>query len=97
MALDGGVASVPHCCSEAGTLALSRPDIAAAMLARKRQSLSGGAGPIITNCPACLNGLGRQRNATAVHLAVAMADALDAGGWRQWVAGRLAGADRVRF
>ena len=32
----GGVEAVPHCCSEAGTLALSRPDITDAMLDRKR-------------------------------------------------------------
>ena len=37
------VATVPHCCSEAGTLALSRPDITDAMLHRKRAALAGGA------------------------------------------------------
>ncbi len=31
---------VPHCCSEAGTLALSRPDITGAMLHRKRAALA---------------------------------------------------------
>jgi len=31
---------VPHCCSEAGMLALSRPDITGAMLHRKRAALA---------------------------------------------------------
>ena len=52
---------VPHCCSEAGTLALSRPDITGAMLHRKRAALaearSGrpGASVLLTNCPSCLH------------------------------------------
>ena len=36
----GKVQAVPHCCSEAGTLALSRPDITDAMLHRKRGALA---------------------------------------------------------
>ena len=35
---------VPHCCSEAGTLALSRPDITDAMLHRKARGPGGGDG-----------------------------------------------------
>jgi len=56
---------VDHCCSEAGTLALSRPDIAAAMRKRKHESMlsctrnNENAQIILTNCPACLQGLGR--------------------------------------
>ena len=98
-----GVASVPHCCSEAGTLALSRPDIAAAMLEKKRASLAAlSTGPsdhppMITNCPACLNGLGRQRHLRPIHLAVALAEALDPQGWKAAVSERLAGAELVRF
>ncbi|MEJ2156039.1 MAG: DUF3683 domain-containing protein [Desulfobacteraceae bacterium] len=97
------VAVVPHCCSEAGTLALSRPDIAAAMLVRKQKRLkdladrSHPAAQWITNCPACLNGLGRQRNGDCVHLAVAMANAAAEDNWRRWVVKRLAGAEVVRF
>ncbi len=98
-----GIVSVPDCCSEAGTLALSRPDIAAAMLARKRESLAAlSAGmadhqAIITNCPACLNGLGRQRGVAPKHLSVALADALDLQGWKTEVAARLARAELIRF
>jgi FAD/FMN-containing dehydrogenase/Fe-S oxidoreductase len=57
--------AVPHCCSEAGTLALSRPDISNAMLHRKagalREGLAGRAPgqTLLTNCPSCLQGLGR--------------------------------------
>jgi len=59
------VESVPHCCSEAGTLALSRPDIAYKMLSRKKAALESVADadnptPFVTNCPSCLQGLGRQ-------------------------------------
>ena len=98
-----GVASVPHCCSEAGTLALSRPDIAAAMLEKKRASLAAlSAGPsdhppMITNCPACLNGLGRQRRVMPKHLAVALADALNLKGWKAEITDRLGCAELVRF
>ncbi len=98
-----GVAINPHCCSEAGTLALSRPDIAAAMLARKRsavqvkQNAKGTRRQLITNCPACLNGLGRQVNTQPQHLAVALADAIDPLNWRRAVLEQLTGADRIRF
>ncbi|HJX63427.1 MAG TPA: DUF3683 domain-containing protein [Polyangia bacterium] len=67
--------AVPHCCSEAGTLALSRPDVAEAMRHRKsvatRETLAGTDGAVLlanagtdsavllTNCPSCLQGLGR--------------------------------------
>ncbi|MBT8340103.1 MAG: (Fe-S)-binding protein, partial [Desulfatitalea sp.] len=96
----GGVTLTPCCCSEAGTLALSRPDIAAAMWARKRASLlpltlDATRPMLITNCPACLNGLGRQQLAPVHHTAVALADAWDASGWRRWAAARLAGAELI--
>ena len=61
--------AVPHCCSEAGTLALSRPDITDAMLHRKTEALKEAlrtrpAGAmILTNCPSCLQGLGRNAGA----------------------------------
>jgi len=75
------VTSVPHCCSEAGTLALSRPDIADAMRERKREALQAAAGAtagreVLTNCPSCLQGLGRNAALAGVrprHLAVALA------------------------
>lgn len=57
--------TVPHCCSEAGTLALSRPDIADALLRRKAAAMEKAmekivpSAPLLTNCPSCLQGLGR--------------------------------------
>jgi FAD/FMN-containing dehydrogenase len=98
-----GVESTPCCCSEAGTLTLSRPDIAAAMLNRKRTVLepvlTGRTVPyrLVTNCPACLNGLSRQRLASPVHLATVLADALTDRDWRRWTYDQLAGAERIRF
>jgi FAD/FMN-containing dehydrogenase/Fe-S oxidoreductase len=97
------VQGVPNCCSEAGTLALSRPDIAAAMFERKRVSLKRHVSAItdpskiITNCPACLNGLGRQRIGSCRHLAVTMADAVAKDHWKKSVMQRLAHAQIIRF
>ena len=97
-----GVTTIPECCSEAGTLALSRPDIAAAMLARKRSALAPLATGhpqqhLLTNCPACLNGLGRQRLTPPQHLAVAMADACSEGTWRKETTHRLAQAELIQI
>jgi len=62
----GSVQPVPNCCSEAGTLSLSRPDISAAMLHRKRESLAEampekGRATILTNCPSCMQGVGAEQ------------------------------------
>ena len=97
-----GVTTIPECCSEAGTLALSRPDIAAAMLARKRSALAPLATGhpqqhLLTNCPACLNGLGRQRLTPPQHLAVAMADACSEGTWRKETTHRLGQAELIQI
>jgi Fe-S oxidoreductase len=91
----GKVKPVPNCCSEAGTLSLSRPDIADAMLNRKRESLrealpevllkQGGRETILTNCPSCVQGLGRNRalGVDPRHLAVALAEKLSGTGWME--------------
>ncbi len=72
------ITSVPYCCSEAGTMALSRPDISHAMYTRKAdaigEALDGdGKAKILTNCPSCIQGLGRQDHVTPVHLAEELA------------------------
>jgi FAD/FMN-containing dehydrogenase/Fe-S oxidoreductase len=97
-----GVISVPDCCSEAGTLALSRPDISAAMLERKRIGLSGRMAEIsnqhlLTNCPACLNGLGRLQLTPPQHIVVALADSYALGTWQKTAADQLARAELIRF
>jgi Fe-S oxidoreductase len=98
------VQSVPHCCSEAGTLALSRPDIAHKMLARKQSALESiaatpGLVPFVTNCPSCLQGLGRQNhsNVEPVHLAVLLARARGGSQWQELFAASLQRSEVVDF
>jgi Fe-S oxidoreductase len=96
---------VPHCCSEAGTLALSRPDIAEAMRHRKREALAEArrerpaATTILTNCPSCMTGLRRSADlgARAEHVAVEAARRLSGEEWREAFRGRAGSAAVVRF
>jgi Fe-S oxidoreductase len=62
------VALSPQCCGEAGTLALSRPDVSTQVRFRKEAVLKtgvralreGGASvKVLTSCPSCLQGLAR--------------------------------------
>ena len=87
------VRDVPACCGEAGTLALSRPDIADKLVDRKEQELAAAlrerpgdasAPALLTNCPACLQGLGRQQRlgVKVQHIAVRCAEAVS----RDWKA-----------
>ncbi len=101
----GRVEPVPHCCSEAGTLALSRPDITDKMLHRKREAFrealdgrSGGA-VVLTNCPSCLQGLGRNRpqGITAQHIAVALDEKRSGPGWLDRFRAQAARAHAVQF
>ena len=84
----GQVAAVPHCCSEAGTLALSRPDITDAMLHRKgevlRAAMGGDHGTLLlTNCPSCIQGLGRQRGVRPRHIVEVMAEKHSGPSWHE--------------
>ncbi len=99
-----GVKTVPHCCSEAGTLALSRPDITDAMLHRKRdaleEALHGRRGAtVLTNCPSCVTGLGRNRalGLEPRHLAVALAERMSGPGWLEAFRRQAARAHAVHF
>jgi FAD/FMN-containing dehydrogenase/Fe-S oxidoreductase len=81
---------VPHCCSEAGTLSLSRPDITDAMLKKKEFAFCAYAPPsgtavCLTNCPSCVSGLGRirARNFRPEHLAVALARSAGGETWHR--------------
>jgi Fe-S oxidoreductase len=96
--------TVPHCCSEAGTLALSRPDITDAMLHRKREALAearleSAASVVLTNCPSCLQGLGRNRplGFEPKHLAVALAEKVSGPRWLEAFRKQGAAAQRIRF
>ncbi|MBU4318804.1 MAG: DUF3683 domain-containing protein [Proteobacteria bacterium] len=100
--LASGVITVPHCCGEAGTLALSRPDIAAAMLDRKREALAlcSNESPesrLVTNCPACINGLGRLGMLPPLHLTTVLAEARDPENWRRIATHALSRAEWVEF
>jgi len=84
----GCVTAVPHCCSEAGTLALSRPDITDSMLHRKRDAVmevmhGKGKAVILTNCPSCVQGLGRNLDLGIEprHIVVELAELKSGAGW----------------
>jgi FAD/FMN-containing dehydrogenase/Fe-S oxidoreductase len=87
--LAGEVAVVPHCCGEAGTLALSRPDISGAMRSRKWDAFqpfvrdTNTEKIVLTNCPSCLTGLGRLDlpGIKTRHLAEELAIAVDGENW----------------
>ncbi len=103
----GGFSSVEpvgHCCSEAGTLALSRPDITDAMLHRKREALSEAMhgqrkATILTNCPSCVQGLGRNQpmGVTPQHIVVALAERISGAGWQERFRAQVAGARAIQF
>ncbi|MBU4460869.1 MAG: (Fe-S)-binding protein, partial [Verrucomicrobia bacterium] len=97
--------AVPHCCSEAGTLAMSRPDISHAMLHRKTAAVTQAEHRhpdlevMLTNCPSCLQGLGR--NAALCdgvrHIAVELARRMSGGDWKSVVLRRATRAEVINF
>lgn len=69
-----------RCCGEAGTFAVSRPDIAAQVKSRKEEALhqeirtltgadraQGGNVRMLTSCPACQQGLERYSESTGLN------------------------------
>ena len=98
------VTTVANCCSEAGTLAISRPDISYAMLQRKRQAIAAAATGnettiMATNCPSCISGLGRNADMHIVpkHMAVLLAEMLGGQEWFKEFSGLVAEAEKVTF
>lgn len=98
------VVSVPHCCSEAGTLAISRPDISYAMLERKRKSIKSlkghnGKTVMATNCPSCISGLGRNGDLgiEPQHMAVLLAESIGGKDWESEFKRLVAGSEKVTF
>jgi Fe-S oxidoreductase len=95
----------PGCCAEAGTMSLSRPDITAAMRSRKEKSILSiqedhdRITTILTNCPSCIQGLGRHSryHIRAGHIAVELA--LQAGGekWEDELRELCRNAETIRF
>ncbi|MBK7055324.1 MAG: DUF3683 domain-containing protein [Leptospiraceae bacterium] len=96
---------VPHCCSEAGTLALSRPEISSNMRKRKTEALKNALDTdntnnvILTNCPSCVQGLGKQRRTgiKAEHVMVYMARKQGGEDWKKEAVLLLKNFDRVTF
>jgi len=104
LGVSGDIQAVPHCCSEAGTLSLSRPDITDAMLHRKREVLAEAIGEgqratVLTNCPSCLQGLGRNRDmgVEPLHIAVALAEKLSGPDWKKQFLAQAARATAISF
>jgi FAD/FMN-containing dehydrogenase/Fe-S oxidoreductase len=97
--------AVPHCCSEAGTLSLSRPDITDAMLHRKRHAFAEaleerpGERVVLTNCPSCMQGLGRNAalGVEARHIAEELAERASGRDWVERFREHAARAVVVRF
>ncbi len=84
-----------RCCGEAGTLAVSRPDISTQVRYRKEEEMIKGAGKlradgfdgevkILTSCPSCLQGLSRYNDdagTSADYIVVEMAKHLLGPNW----------------
>jgi FAD/FMN-containing dehydrogenase/Fe-S oxidoreductase len=100
----GQVEEVPHCCSEAGTLALSRPDITDSMLQRKREAFrecmeGSSSATVLTNCPSCVQGLGRNRDmgVEPKHIAIALAEKHTGPEWLECFSAQAASATAMIF
>ncbi len=85
----------PRCCGEAGTLAISRPDISTQIRFRKEEELKknmerldAGAGQarVLTSCPACQQGLARYGDTTgteATYIVTELANQRLGEGWQK--------------
>ncbi|RMF85856.1 MAG: DUF3683 domain-containing protein [Nitrospirae bacterium] len=104
------VAMPPGCCGEAGTLALSRPDISAMIRLRKEEEVERCLPPgqpaaaetkILTSCPACLQGLSRLEamGVEADFLVCELAESILGERWEEefLAAARSEGIERVLF
>jgi Fe-S oxidoreductase len=88
-----------RCCGEAGTFAVSRPDIASQVRFRKEEELKKGVVQftgsgrardgnvkLLTSCPACQQGLSRYRDETGLdtdYIVVELANKWLGGGWQE--------------
>jgi len=97
--LNKNVVLSDRCCGEAGTFALSRPDIATQVRFRKEEELQKGIEEIrktlntepenikiVTSCPACQQGLSRYKNTTGLdtdYIVVEMANKLLGKDWQK--------------
>jgi len=100
------VALTDRCCGEAGTFAVSRPDIASQLRFRKDESLreasakqlqgepvKNGNVKILTNCPACQQGLNRYADDTGMetdYIVVEMMKELHGEKWQEKFVDKIA-------
>ncbi len=84
-----------HCCSESGTMAISRPDISGTLRDKKAQTLTGQR--VITNCPSCLQGLRRQPGTQALHLTEELAVQVGKASWKRQLKELLRRAEVITF
>jgi len=97
--------TVPQCCSEAGTMAMSRPDISNAMLDRKQEAIksiiNNQSLPIkmLTNCPSCLQGLGRNKHLgiIPVHMACELAELSSGPSWEKELKSMVKNSEVITF
>ena len=99
--------STPHCCSEAGTMALSRTDITNKMRKRKSEALASATSDVdspeplvlLTNCPSCIQGLGRNADLPVRprHLAEELASLAGGTRWEAELEGLLANTEIVNI
>ncbi|MFP4522031.1 MAG: FAD-linked oxidase C-terminal domain-containing protein, partial [Fibrobacterota bacterium] len=99
-------APVRYCCSEAGTLALSRPDISSEMLRKKSVEINSvirnnpeAEKNILTNCPSCLQGLGRlkKEGLKPRHIAVDLAEKIFGDNWKKQFRDMIGKSEFIRF
>jgi len=97
--LDNKVTLSDRCCGEAGTFAVSRPDIATQLRFRKEEELTQGINALIgedkvkkgnvkilTSCPACQQGLSRYQDSTGLdtdYIVVEIANNLLGKNWQK--------------
>lgn len=100
------ITSVPDCCSESGTMSMSRPDISNSMLKRKKLSIETFVKPeatekkvMLTNCPSCIQGLGRNEKSGIIpkHLAVELAEQTGGSDWEKELQTLLINAEAITF
>jgi Fe-S oxidoreductase len=83
---------------------MSRPDISYNMFLRKQdaikqagQGLDTAKPRILTNCPSCVQGLGRQNKVIAVHMAVELARLTGGASWMKQFRALIKNMEIVTF
>jgi Fe-S oxidoreductase len=94
-----------RCCGEAGTLAVTRPDISTQVRFRKEEEMRKGAGQlradgfggevkILTSCPSCLQGLARYADDAGTDADYIVVEIAKRRLGKNWLADYVANANR---